>query len=212
MRSHALRMAEGKCEFDENTKARCMSTCAAPPLSASCLGWKQLGHCQDASAFMLVHCPGVCPPDQVTCMRSAPADLNPRCGQLAAAGQCETQLSRGYPYFLAECFRSCGKRNPRMLLDAMLAEQGNRRRRFLPAGPTPPRRSALSLTHLDAAGLKKLPADGFEREPKGSAGRRVVRVERLHDSRACVCCTIQCGGGLSNSSASARCSCSPRPR
>ena len=181
--SCALRMAEGKCEFDENTKARCMSTCAAPPLSASCLGWKQLGHCQDASAFMLVHCPGVCPPDQVTCMRSAPADLNPRCGQLAAAGQCETQLSRGYPYFLAECFRSCGKRNPRMLLDAMLAEQGNTTAPF-PSGwaNAAEEVGAVVDVHLDAAGLKKLPADGFEREPKGSAGRRVVRVERLHDS------------------------------
>ena len=121
----AERMAEGMCVSDADTAAACAATCASAPLSASCEGWKRMGHCTRASAFMLVHCAGVCPPKDVSCLRAPPTDLSQNCPQMAASGQCEKNLARGYAYFLAQCFVSCGKRDPAMLLQALLDEVQN---------------------------------------------------------------------------------------
>lgn len=161
-------MLEGKCESESTTQARCAGTCASAPLSARCIGWKQLGHCESlVSAFMLVHCPGTCAPEQVTCKRSAPGDLNQQCAAWASAGHCEHNWARGYRYFLAECFASCGRRNPSLLLEAMLQEQGDRAASF-PSG--------LADVAKEVDSIEEVRVDG----PSGNG--RSVRVERLNDS------------------------------
>lgn len=160
-------MLEGKCETESTTQVRCAGTCASAPLSARCIGWKQLGHCELVSAFMLVHCPGTCAPEQVTCKRSAPGDLNQQCAAWASAGHCERNWARGYRYFLAECFASCGRRNPSLLLEAMLQEQGDRAASF-PSG--------LADVAKEVGSIEEVRVDG----PSGNG--RSVRVERLNDS------------------------------
>lgn len=165
----AQQMLEGKCEMDAATQANCKQTCAAAPLSAQCAGWAKLGYCELVSAFMLVHCPGVCARERNTCKRSAPGDLNEQCAAWAAAGHCERNWARGYRYFMAECFVSCGRRNPRLLLQAMLQEQGDRARPF-PSG--------LADVAKEVGSIEEVRVD----DPSSSEGVRVVRVERLHDS------------------------------
>ena len=111
-------MEVGDCEVFG--AGNCAATCAAQPPTARCAGWVRLGHCEAASPFMLVHCPNSCPREQVQCMRPPPKDLTPQCPQWAAQGHCEEQWRRGNGYFLAQCFVSCGRRDARMVLNALL--------------------------------------------------------------------------------------------
>lgn len=177
------RTERGECETDEVAmQAACARTCRDAPLASSCAGWSQLGHCARASAFMLVFCPGTCPQREMACQRPPPADQFPRCAEMAAAGDCERHWKRGNGHFLGVCFQSCGRHSPRLLLQAMLAEQGDVTAPF-PSGLVnlPQRVGDVFTVALSATGEVVSSSDASEATPPPPGGR-TVSVERLHDS------------------------------
>jgi hypothetical protein len=113
--SCVARMEAGDCEADAEVARSCAATCASAPLTARCAGWVRLGHCASASPFMMVACAGLCPREQLQCVRPAPRDLEGRCPSLVANGACEANARRGNYYFLAQCFASCAKHAPSLL-------------------------------------------------------------------------------------------------
>ena len=185
----AAKVEAGDCELGADRS--CAAACAAAPLAASCKGWVKLGHCRRVSAFMLVNCPGACPAKEVRCGRAPPADTSPRCTEMASNGNCEQHSANGNDYFLAQCFVSCGRRNPRHVLRAMLARTADR---AFPSGLANLASSvgAVALVPIDGAD-RPLAADAVVYESASAAaeqeaamalppGGRYVRVERLHDS------------------------------
>ena len=76
------RMEAGECEMGDATE--CAATCANVPHATRCAGWVRAGHCRHMSAFMLVHCAGLCPKAEVQCTRAAPGDMNAECPQWAS--------------------------------------------------------------------------------------------------------------------------------
>lgn len=108
----ARRMHLGDCQVDHALSSRCRATCAAAPHLAKCTGWRRAGICVRASAFMLVHCPGVCPDSSVQCSRQPPGDMDARCASRAAQGGCYKTgavIQSVAKSFLGRCFLSCGK-------------------------------------------------------------------------------------------------------
>ena len=119
-------MAAGACQLDPTMKRRCAHTCANETLASKCAAWRARGECPRASAFMMVFCPGTCSSDQLQCGRPAPVDLDVHCPRHAERGACEkTAVSKGNRYFLAQCFETCGRRDPELMLTAILKEMGN---------------------------------------------------------------------------------------
>ena len=159
------RVDAGDCEVENAIAMRdCRQACWDAPIEAQCKGWQRLGHCMAASAFMLMRCPGVCPHHEITCLRAAPRDTLAHCAAHAASGACEREYQRGNRYFLAQCFESCGQRAPRLLLQAMLANNAS--------APFP---SGLANAAEHVGDIVSVTVDTDD-----GAGRE-VRVERLHD-------------------------------
>ena len=180
-------MEAGDCEL--GAAATCAATCATAPHEARCQGWRQLGYCVSVSPFMLVHCPRVCSNSEVRCNRAPPVDLDQRCKGWASNGMCEEQwLKKRNGYFLAQCFESCGRREPRLLLDAMLGLENASG--FPEDALLNLPKSVGDIAHvpIDGAG-EPLPSQAViaigEREPQlptAPAGGRIATVERLHMS------------------------------
>ena len=178
------RMMDGECEDNANVLQRCAKSCENPPIEARCKGWKRLGYCAKAPPFMLMHCPGACARGEHPCMRQPAGDLDTQCSEAARRGQCESSVARGNGYFLGQCFGSCSKRDPPLILDALLREEGGAPAPFpdsvanLAENPGDQVRVQLGIdgrSHVVLSGA----ADGGADTP--STGP-IVRVERLHAS------------------------------
>lgn len=189
-------MLRGGCDADAQVKDRCPASCSNPPLQARCVGWTRIGHCMRASAFMLIVCPEFCSREKETvCLRHPPGDFDPRCKRAAQQGQCELSAAHGHTSFLGQCFTSCGKRNPQLILDALLTAFGNSSEPF-PDGPANlAQKPGDTVTISLAEGSHRVLSMANDQSTRGStvedanalayaesSDSRIVRIERLHSS------------------------------
>ena len=143
----------------------------------NCAEWREMGYCARVSAFMIAFCPGTCARSETKCNRQPPQDSQPKCATLAQEGACARELKRGNTYFLAMCFRSCGRHDPTLVLDALLRESANMSAPF-PDGPV----NAAAQVGESVEVALDAGSDGEGGGGEGGGSPRTVRVERLHDS------------------------------